>query len=191
MQYLIKNESSIPARVLLNQEGIIEMPSEPVKEILFEKFIRTDSIHFKGNKLKYRRKDGWIEITIGILEINNKIYALNPSLTIAEGEVLSVEEKFQGGTGINITPPPVEIIKPKVVLYTRKKASELAAKIGIRGYARIDAFVNVQTGALIVIEINTLPALTPSTVLYHQALAENPQIFPLQLLETIIKNAGY
>jgi D-alanine-D-alanine ligase-like ATP-grasp enzyme len=70
-------------------------------------------------------------------------------------------------------------------------AEKLAEEIGSKGYARIDAFMNITTGALIIIEVNTLPALTPSTVLYHQALAENPQIFPLELLEKIIKNAGY
>jgi len=191
LQYLIKKESFIPIGVLFNQKSIIEMPSMPVKEILFEKFIRTDLVNFKGNKLKYTRKDGWIEVTIGILEVNKKLHAFNPSLTIAEGEVLSIEEKFQGGTGINITPPPIEIIKPKIILKTRKLAEELATKIGIQGYARIDAFMNVKTGALIIIEVNTLPGLTPSTVLYHQALAEKPQIFPLELLERIIKNTRY
>lgn len=191
LEYLIKSEKFIPAGVLLHQESIIEMPTEPVKEILFEKFIKTDSVHFRGNKLKYIRRDGWIEVTIGILEINGKLRALNPSLTVAEGEVLSVEEKFQGGTGINITPPPSNIVKPRVVMKTCKLAEKLAGKIGINGYARIDAFMNVTTGALTIIEVNTLPALTPSTVLYHQALAENPKIFPLELLETIIKNAGY
>lgn len=191
LQYLIKKRNFIPAKVLFNQENVIEMPSQIVKEILFEKFIKTDSVHLKGNKLKYTRKDGWIEITIGILEIRKKLYALNPSLTVAEGEVLSVEEKFQGGTGINITPLPTEIIKPKVVLKIRKLAEKLAERIGIKGYARIDTFINVTTGALIIIEVNTLPGLTPSTVLYHQALAENPPIFPLQLLEKIIKNAQY
>lgn len=190
-EYLIKNKSSIPAGVLFNQGSILEMPGAPVKEILFEKFIRTDSVHFKGNKLKYTRKDGWIEVTIGILEQNKKLHAFNPSLTVAAGEVLSVEEKFQGGTGINITPPPREIMKPKAVFHARQLAAKLATKIGIQGYARIDAFVNVTTGALIIIEVNTLPALTPSTVLYHQALAEDPSIFPLQLLEKIIKNTGY
>ena len=191
LKYLIKNENFIPAGILSNQENIIEMPSKAVTEILFEKFIRTDIVHFKGNKLKYTRKDGWIEVTIGILEVNNKLHAFNPSLTVAEGEVLSIEEKFQSGTGINITPPPAEIVKHRTILKTRKLAEKLAIKIGIKGYARIDAFMNVTTGALIIIEVNTLPGLTPSTVLYHQALAENPQIFPVQLLEKIIKNAGY
>lgn len=191
LRYLIKKEKFIPAGILHNQGSIVEMPNHAVKEILFEKFIQTDIIQSKGNKLKHIRKSGWVEVTIGILEINKKLYAFNPSLTIAEGEVLSVEEKFQGGTGINITPLPIDIIKTKTVLKTRKLAEQLATKVGIKGYARIDAFMNVTTGALIVIEVNTLPALTPSTVLYHQALAENPQIFPLELLERIIKNAEY
>jgi D-alanine-D-alanine ligase-like ATP-grasp enzyme len=191
LQYLIKREDSIPRGVLFNQESSIEMPKRIAKEILFEKFIRTDSVQCKANKLKYTRKDGWVEVTIGILEIDKKLHAFNPSLTIAEGEVLSLEEKFQGGTGINITPPPTEIVKTKIVLKTRELAEKLATKIGIKGYARIDAFMNVTTGALIVIEVNTLPALTPSTVLYHQALAENPPIFPLELIERIIKNKGY
>lgn len=46
--------------------------------------------------------------------------------------------------------------------------------------------MHTQTGELIVIEVNTLPALTPSTVLFHQALAQNPVVLPLQLLENII-----
>ncbi len=51
--------------------------------------------------------------------------------------------------------------------------------------------MNVTNGELLVIEVNTLPGLTSSTVLFHQALAEDPQIFPRELLEKIIKNAGY
>ena len=39
---------------------------------------------------------------------------------------------------------------------------------------------------MILIEANSLPALTPSTVIYHQALAENPPLNPLKFLEKII-----
>jgi len=191
LKYLITGNCAIPAGILKNQNTIIEMPHCCIKDLLFEKFIETDSIKLKGNKLKYSRKSGWVEVTIGILENNNKLYAFNPSITIAEGEVLSIEEKFQGGTGVNITPPPKEIIKIKAINKARFLAEKLAKEIGIRGYARIDAFMNVSNGSLMVIEVNTLPGLTPSTVLYHQALTENPQIFPCELLEKIIKNAGY
>jgi len=191
LKYLKRGDTFIPAGILKNQNTIIEMPSSRIKDILFEKFIETDSIKLKGNKLKYIKKSGWLEVTIGILEDKKNIYAFNPSITIAEGEVLSIEEKFQGGTGVNITPPPKEIIKQSAINKTRLLAEKLAKEIGIEGYARIDAFMNVKTGSLLVIEVNTLPGLTPSTVLYHQALAENPQIFPCELLEKIIQNAGY
>lgn len=191
LKFLLKGESSIPKRTLYKQDTIMEMPNEKIRDILFEKFIDTDLVSVKNYRLKYKRKSGFVEVTIGLLEEKGKLHAFNPSVTIAEGEVLSVEEKFQGGTGINLTPPPKEIIKPNVVDKTKILVEKLAKEFGIKGYARIDAFMNVSTGDLLIIEVNTLPALTPSTVLYHQALAENPKIFPKELLEKIIKNAGY
>lgn len=191
LKFLKKGDSIIPENTLKYQTNIIEMPSKKINEIMFEKFIETDLVRSVGNKLKYIKRSGWVEITIGILEEKGKLHAFNPSITIAEGEVLSLEEKFQGGTGVNLTPPPKEIIKPKVVEKTKKLAEKLATKIGIRGYARIDAFINVNTGALLVIEVNTLPGLTPSTVIYHQALAESDPLFPCGFLEKIIKNARY
>jgi aminotransferase len=98
-----------------------------------------------------------------------------------------VEEKFQGGTGVNITPPPADIISTKNLNKVKKLVEEVAKKIGIRGYARIDIFTQIQTGNIILIEVNTLPGLTPSTVIYHQALAESEPIFPKQFLELLIQ----
>ncbi|KAL8529900.1 hypothetical protein ACS0TY_007097 [Phlomoides rotata] len=38
--------------------------------------------------------------------------SLTPSITVKEtGDILSLEEKFQGGTSINLTPPPLSIIR--------------------------------------------------------------------------------
>lgn len=191
LKYAMAGENFIPAHVIKNQNTIIEMSHKKIKELLFEKFIETDSVSSKGNKLNHVKRSGWVEVTIGILEKGKKLHAFNPSITIAEGEVLSLEEKFQGGTGVNLTPPPKEIVKEKALKKTKELAENLAKEIGITGYARIDAFMNIYTGALLVIEINTLPGLTPSTVIYHQALAENPAIFPRELLEKIIENSGY
>ena len=181
----------IPPGTLKGQDQIIEMPSEKTNEILFEKFIETDVVAIKNQKLKYKRVSGMVEVTIGLLEEKGRLRALSPSITVAEGEVLSLEEKFQGGTGVNITPPPSGIVKPKALERAKSLAEKIAQKTGIKGYARIDAFLEVKTGALTIIEINTLPGLTPSTVIYHQALAEKPAIFPTEFLEKIIRNAGY
>ncbi len=182
---------SAPRGTFRNQTDPIEFPPETPSYLVFERFIETDILRVKGNTLKHTRKTGLIEITVGVVGMGGAMRALNPSITVAEGEVLSVEEKFQGGTGVNLTPPPSEIIKPAIVKKIRERMETLAAKIGIIGYSRIDAFVHTKTGDLSIIEINSLPGLTPSTVLYHQGLAEDPAIFPRQLLEQLIKNKGY
>ncbi len=174
-----------------NQTAIIEMPPEIPEYLIFERFVETDVLRVKNNILKHTKKSGFVEITIGVVEINGTVHSLNPSITIAEGEVLSVEEKFQGGTGVNLTPPPPSVIKPAIVQKIRERIEKLAKEIGIEGYSRIDAFAHVRTGELLIIEVNTLPGLTPSTVLYHQALAETPPILPRELLETLIKNKHY
>ncbi len=191
VSYVLSGEGRILKDTFKNQKNDIEMPSEAMEEILFEKFIETDVVRVKGGELKHHRKTGWIEITVGILEQGGSRTVFDPSITIAEGEVLTVEEKFQGGTGINITPPPPAIVKQKALKRSKEIVRKIVRHIGIRGYARVDAFMHIDTGNIMVIELNTLPALTPSTVLYQQALSEDPPIYPKELLESIINSAGY
>jgi D-alanine--D-alanine ligase len=186
-----RGDAAIPPETLTNQRGLIEMPTQRMEDVLFEEFIATDAVRVRGNKLKWNHKTGWIEVTVGVIERNGKIHALSPSHTVAEGEVLSLEEKFQGGTGINITPPSSEFVSPKVIERVKKSMETVAERLGITGYSRIDTFMNITTGEVIVIEVNTTPALTPSTVLFHQGLAEKKPVYPRELLEQLVKNKGY
>lgn len=189
---LVKNRVPVAkAGTFTNQTNSIDMPEGCVEDVIFESFIETDKLRVNGDKIKYIPKTGYVEMTVGVLEENDKIRALSPSITIAEDTILSVEEKFQGGTGVNITPPPADIISAKNLNKVKSLVEAVARKVGLRGYSRIDIFVHVKTGNIIVIEINTLPGLTPSTVIYHQALAENLPIYPTQFLEKLIKNKGY
>lgn len=181
----------IPKNTFRNQNEVVAMPPVKMKNILLEKFVETDAVRVKGNKLKWTKKGGWIEVTVGVITENGRPHAFNPSLTVAEGEVLSVEEKFQGGTGINMTPPPEKFVKARALARAKKIIEKIAETLGIEGYSRIDAFLNIKNGDIILIEVNTLPGLTPSTVLFHQALAEEKPIYPVQLLETLIENKGY
>ena len=173
-----------------NQTNSIHMP-EVLDDIIFESFIETDKLKTSAGKVVHTPKSGYLEMTVGVLEENGKIKSLSPSITVAEESILTVEEKFQGGTGVNITPPPSEIISTKNLTKVKDLIEKLANMIGIRGYARIDVFVQLKTGNIVVIEVNTLPGLSPSTVIFHQALTENPPIYPVTLLEKIIKNAKY
>lgn len=187
---LIKEDAKfIKANTFSGQTDAIEMPTEADSNFIIEEYIVTDKIQTVKNKLKWQRVSDWIEITMGVLEKNGKLQALNPSLTVSSGEVLSLEEKFQGGTGVNITPPPQPYVKKSAIEAAKKRMELVAKKLGINNYARIDAFMHTKNGELIIIEANTTPALTPSTVIYHQALAEKKPIYPKDFLETIIDEA--
>jgi len=185
---LINNHSAfIPPQTFQNQNSLIDMPAIIPKELLFEQFIETDDVQVIKNKLYWKTKTNWIEITVGVLGKEGNMKAFNPSITITSGEVLSVEEKFQGGTGVNITPPPSQYVPKEIVEKAKISISKVASILGIEGYARIDAFLNKKTGEIMIIEVNTLPGLTPSTVIYHQALAETPSIYPTEFLEKIVE----
>lgn len=174
-------EPFIPPHSFANQSEAVEMPAGG--EFIVEPYIEVDPIAICGHQLLHTSKQGWVELTVGVLEGQ----ALSPSITIAEGAVLSLEEKFQGGTGVNLTPPPEEILSAEAIGRIKQQVEEIAALLNIRNYARIDIFYNRLTDKLIFIEANTLPGLTPSTVFYHQGLAEG--LAPLPLLEKIICNA--
>lgn len=187
VKILATEMSHIPPHTFHKQPNIIEMPTHKLKEVLFEKFIETDEVRVVKNKLSWKKKSGWIEITVGVIGNKKTLHAMNPSLTVSYGEVLSVEEKFQGGTGVNITPPPEKCVKKEVVELAKERITKVAKMLGIEGYSRIDAFLNIYTGEVCIIEANTLPALTPSTVIFHQALAETPKMYPSQLLKELVE----
>ncbi len=181
----------IPKNTFRNQGEIVALPQSMPARFRLERFIETDVVRIKNKKLKHLSVSGWVELTIGVCGVRGQMKAFNPSLTVTEGEVLSVEEKFQGGTGINLTPPPSKIMKADVVERVKRLIEQVVNEVGIEGYARVDAFAHVRSGEVLVIEINTLPALTPSTVLFQQALAEAPALFPRPMLERFVTSASY
>ncbi|MCA8830992.1 D-alanine--D-alanine ligase family protein [Hymenobacter pini] len=121
----------------------------------------------------------FLEVTGGLLthwDENGqlKIEVFEASEALATGEVLSLEEKFLAGEGQNITPAryaaePQE--RQRVSEEVKKELRRVAEILNIQGYARIDAFVRVrQNGAVevIIIEVNSLPGMTPATCIFHQ-----------------------
>ena len=58
--------------------------------------------------------------------------ALSPSVTLREsGAVLSLEEKFQGGTGVNLTPPPLEMVSRAAQEAAKHRIVRVADTLGI------------------------------------------------------------
>jgi len=121
----------------------------------------------------------FLEITGGLLtqynddgEVTYEIF--EPSEALASGEVLSLEEKFLAGEGQNITPARYttdERYYTKVAEQVKNTLKRTAEILDIQGYARIDAFVRIfddLTAETIIIEVNSLPGMTPATCIFHQ-----------------------
>ena len=149
--------------------GLTQNEEFPAKEeLLIEKFID------KGNAVRF------LEITGGMLthkdDSGNIRYEIfEPSEALAESEILSLEEKFLAGQGQNITPSrfsknPEE--QARISNSVKKTLEAVARTLDVTGYCRIDAFVKIFADGTIetwIIEVNSLPGMTPATCIYHQA----------------------
>lgn len=127
------------------------------------------------------------ELSCGVVG-NDNIQAFPPSLTVAKKGILSLEEKFLPGEGENQTPAPLPTEALKFVKDVMEKAYRA---VQCKGYVRIDCFYQDATMSptgkerVVILEFNTLPALTPATCLFHQAAEIN--IKPMELIDNIIE----
>lgn len=128
-----------------------------------------------------------MELTVGVLG-NENPQALTPSQTVVQGDLLSLEEKFLPGAGENQTPA---LLPDNDLNFVRDEIAKTYQAVGCRGYARIDCFfqsaLQSPTGKrrVIIIEINTLPGLTPATCIFHQAAEDGMR--PMEFIDKIIE----
>jgi len=138
----------------------------------------------------------FLEITGGLMtemgqDSTRKYTVFHPSEAVASLGILSLEEKFLAGEGTNITPPRYHTdpaIAGEIGEKVKKALLRVAQILDIEGYARIDAFVRIFDRSkveLIVIEVNSLPGMTPATAIFHQAALE--RLKPIQFMDKIIE----
>ena len=167
---------------VLNLKYHEEFPQK--RQFLIEELIsKQNATHFlevTGGMLTKMLADGTIAYEL-----------FEPSETLASGEILSLEEKFLAGEGQNITPAryskDVEIQK-KISTQVREVLKNVAITLGVEGYCRIDAFVRVfdnNTSETIIIEINSLPGMTPATCIFHQCALNGYK--PYEFIDNILE----
>ncbi|MFY0598723.1 MAG: D-alanine--D-alanine ligase [Cyclobacteriaceae bacterium] len=139
--------------------------------------------------------DRFLEITGGMLtkleedgQLSYQVF--EPSEAMASGEVLSLEEKFLAGEGQNITPARLASDPkdyPQIVAEVKKVLEKTARIVNVEGYCRIDAFVRVfpDRTETVIIEINSLPGMTPATAIFHQSALSDMK--PYQFIDKIIE----
>ncbi|MGZ3918991.1 MAG: D-alanine--D-alanine ligase family protein [Bacteroidia bacterium] len=159
-----------------------EFPQKTV--ILVEELIsKKDAIHF-------------LEITGGMLtRYNNKgeleYEVFEASEALADGDILSLEEKFLAGQGQNITPARYSKSaneRQKISEQVKATLGAAAKVLGVTGYCRIDAFVRVFADCrteVIFIEVNSLPGMTPATCIFHQAAINHYK--PYEFIDNILE----
>jgi len=193
----IKNEQELDAYAQLIFRKKEELPTEAVRllnikpneEIPMKKdFLIEELVQSNGARR-------FLEITGGMLiKYNDKgekeYEVFEPSEALVEGDVLSLEEKFLAGEGQNITPArfsknPEE--QKKISNYVKEQLRKTAEILNVEGYCRIDAFVRIYDAdkvEVIIIEVNSLPGMTPATCIYHQAAINHYK--PYEFIDAIL-----
>jgi len=183
---VFRKSEEIPA-TLAAKLGLKSKEEFPMKgNFLIEKFVD------KGKAMHF------LEVTGGMLTHYKKgkktFEMFEPSEALAESEILSLEEKFLAGQGQNITPARFSKNSVSQKIISKKVQDELkkVAKIlGIEGYCRIDAFVRIfpkNEVEVIIIELNSLPGMTPATAIFHQCAINGYK--PFEFIDKILEFGG-
>jgi D-alanine-D-alanine ligase len=181
---IFRNEA-LPSDDIRQKLGLSKNEEFPRKdELLIEKFIdKGDAVRFleiTGGMLTHRQSDGSVRYEI-----------FEPSESLAESEILSLEEKFLAGQGQNITPSRFSkdaAEQQRISSEVQKTLHAVAKTLDVTGYCRVDAFVKIFENGQIetwIIEVNSLPGMTPATCIYHQAAINGYK--PFEFIREILK----
>ena len=212
-QFLRNNGFAVPHSFLLNKnewesdqqksiDNITKMFSFPliskpaddgcsmlVHKVVTNKELITaiNNIFTKKNQVLIEELVTGMELTVGIIG-NDSPQALPPSQAVAQQGILSIEEKFLPGAGENQTPAP---LADETLVLVQKTVEHVYKTLQCKGYARIDCFYQNKnespTGKerVVILEVNTLPGMTPATCIFHQAAEIG--LKPMDFIDTIIK----
>lgn len=124
------------------------------------------------------------ELACGVLEVNGVSLALMPTEIVPKkSDFFDFASKYEAGGSEEITPPDLPREKLKEIQLTALRAHKA---LGCAGMSRTDLILD-SSGKLHVLEINTIPGMTQTSLLPQQAEKMGFE-FP-RLLEIIIQSA--
>jgi D-alanine-D-alanine ligase len=182
----IVEKLGFPVIVKPHDDGCSVMVQKIKKESNLEVAIETIFLDGKTNAMVEECMTG-MELTVGVIG-NDTPKALPASQAVVSGDILSIEEKFLPGAGENQTPAP---LSAAAMHYVQSVMEKVYTLIGCKGYVRIDCFYQDATQSptgkerVVVLEINTLPGLTPATCIFHQAAEIG--IKPMDFIDLIVQ----
>ena len=177
-----------------NQEDFPKVPASILHLKFNEEFPQKPSFLIE-DLIDDKGAQRFLEVTGGMLttldgDENRGYEVFEPSEALASGEILSIEEKFLAGEGQNITPARFSTdpgLNAEISSKVKGVLEKTAKLLDVEGYCRIDAFVRIfedQSVETIIIEINSLPGMTPATAIFHQAAIHG--LKPYEFIDEII-----
>lgn len=125
------------------------------------------------------------EITCGVLEKNNKLLPLPPmEILPKKGNFYDYKSKYDEGGSKHLIPPPG--LSQKTIRAVQDAACRAHNVLGCYGMSRSD-FILGDDGKLYILEINTIPGMTATSLLPEAAKAAGIDFF--QLTDMLIVNA--
>eukprot|EP00879_Flechtneria_rotunda_P026751 GHRR01028574.1.p1 GENE.GHRR01028574.1~~GHRR01028574.1.p1 ORF type:complete len:328 (+),score=111.73 GHRR01028574.1:208-1191(+) len=174
----------IPAGTLSSQLQAITLPLHIPDIMVLEPWIDTDPVTVvqqQGGQVEvqWAGQSRWVEVYVGLLGELGQMYALSPTL-IAFGE---------NGHRHHFTPAPEGILPPWAAEAAQGFSEALAVSLGLRSVAAVEGFVNVDTGELIVLDVQHRPSLDDGSPILQQALLLDPPLLPYQLFRGLAQTA--
>ncbi len=122
-----------------------------------------------------------LEVTAGVIGNRGEAPLLLPVVEIlpVEGEFFDYQEKYAEGGARELCPP--EHLSPQAAARVQARALAIYRAVGCEGYARID-FIAPDDQEPVFLEVNTLPGLSPRSIL-PQAAAVAGADFPALVAE--------
>jgi len=116
-----------------------------------------------------KSKSRWVEVLVTVFgEKPGSLVAFTPSVRV----------RARGGGETRFEMDGAEtVLSARVSSDVRDRARRVADALQIEGFAAIAAFVNVDNGEMIVVDVDTVPPMTSaSAAVFEQALAEDPPV---------------
>lgn len=192
-EWMLSQDHTLKTLRSLGEAGLIVKPHDDGCSVMVQKVTDENALIASIDAIMQKKDAALIEecitgmeLTVGVIG-NNTPQALPPSRAVSAAGILSIEEKFLPGAGENQTPAP---LPAQSLRFVQDVMEKVYTALQCKGYARIDCFYQNEhqscTGkeCVVILEINTLPGLTPATCLFHQAAEIG--LTPMKFIDMII-----
>lgn len=181
---LLKFEINFPCFVKPNNGG--SSVGSGIARNLQELQVRLKNVFELENKAFVQNLLQGIEVSCGVIEFseNGKFYPrpLYPTQIIPKSEFFDFEAKYKQGGSEEITPAPIS----KELMQQVREMSLLAHNVlGCSGYSRTDFII--QNNIPYILETNTLPGMTETSLIPQQARYENLEME--YIFDLLLENA--